>query len=452
MIRADLQHVRPFLSEEKEFKAREKAMESFRQVQSKRCQGAEWLGWRRILSDPDDALLDKIDTHARQIREQADLFIVCGIGGSYQGARGVIHALQQPFSSFENKGTGKGGTEVVFAGQHLGGQYLSSLLDYMSTPKHDGSRREVVLNVISKSGTTLETAIAFRMLRQWMEATYGDDARTRIIATTSPEGGVLNQIIDEKGYAKYVIPNDVGGRFSVLTPVGLLPVAVAGLDSKTLFYGAVGMYETLERDPGNLLDYAAARYCCHDAGLAVDLLSSFDPEWREMIGWLQQLLGESEGKEQKGLFPGVANYTTDLHSIGQMVQQGQRNLMETVIRTGRPLSSLSVEPFSRDGSKEEGHQGQYLDMDQLSYLEGKSMHDINESAINGTIQAHVAGGVPVVQILADALKEQQLGEFIYFYELFTAVYCLMLDVNPFNQPGVEDYKKAMYRHLGKPSQ
>ena len=466
MIVADLSQATSFLNEQGLFSAREYALDAFRKVQNRTCRGAEWLGWRRILSEPDDALLDRIDTHARRIRKEADLFIVCGIGGSYQGAKGILHALKNPFQQR------KGEPEVLFAGHHLGGRYLSNLLEYMSAPTADGSPKEVFLNVISKSGTTLETAIAFRILRKWMEERYGADAGRRIVATTSPKGGVLNELADAYGYEKYVIADDVGGRFSVLTPVGWLPVAVAGLDSKTLFYGAVGMFESLERDPGNLLDYAAARYRFHEEGIAMDLLSSFDPEWREMIGWLQQLLGESEGKEGKGLFPGVASYTTDLHSIGQMVQQGQRNLLETMIRTQRPMSELTVRA-SAAGTPNAGHgeastepqegaqdalrsesgrpMGRSYDIDQLSYLEGKSLHEINQSAEEGTVRAHVEGNVPVVQLMVDAMGEQQLGEFIYFYELFTAVYGTMLGVNPFDQPGVEAYKKAMYQQLGKPS-
>lgn len=477
MIVADLSQATSFLNEQGLFSAREHALDAFRKVQNRTCRGAEWLGWRRILSEPDDALLDRIDTHARRIRKEADLFIVCGIGGSYQGAKGILHALKTPFQQR------KGEPEVLFAGHHLGGRYLSSLLEYMSVPKADGSPKEVFLNVISKSGTTLETAVAFRILREWMEERYGADAGRRIVATTSPKGGVLNELADAHGYEKYVIPDDVGGRFSVLTPVGLLPVAVAGLDSKTLFYGAVGMFESLEREPGNLLDYAAARYRFHGEGIALDLLSSFDPEWREMIGWLQQLLGESEGKEGKGLFPGVASYTTDLHSIGQMVQQGQRNLLETMIRTRRPMSELMIRASEARAShaehgKASGETQDVLhreskdalhaeeqdaldresgrparssnDIDQLSYLEGKSLHEINHSAEEGTVRAHVEGNVPVVQIMVDAMGEQQLGEFIYFYELFTAVYGTMLGVNPFDQPGVEAYKKAMYHQLGKP--
>lgn len=390
--------------------------------------GSEWLGWRRILKSPNDAELDKIEQQGADIREDADIFIVCGIGGSYQGAKAIIDALQKPFS--------RQSPEIIFAGQHLGARYHEQLLDYIKRPKEDGSPKSVYLNVISKSGSTLETAIAFRMIRQWMHNEYGDEAKSRIIATTGEEGGVLNKIIKEEGYSKYIIPEDVGGRFSVLTPVGLLPVAVSGIDIKTLFYGAVAEFESREEDPGNILDYAGVRHHLHEKNTEIDVVSSFEPELKEFGNWIQQLMGESEGKEGKGLFPVTASYSTDLHSIGQMIQQGRRNMMETMISVEKPISNLKLSPSdsSTDG---------------LNYLTGRSIHTINKSAEDGTFEAHIDGGVPVVKIIIEKLNEQQLGRLIYFYELLTGIYVYMLDVNPFNQPGVENYKKAMYKLLGK---
>jgi len=409
-------------------KAKEQAKEAFKQVQDGTGEGGEWLGWRRILDEPNDAELDRIVQQAAKIREDADLFIVCGIGGSYQGARAIIDALNKPFS--------QKGPEIYYAGHHLGARYHQELLNYIKTPKEDGTPKSVYLNVISKSGSTLETAIAFRQIRSWMHQQYGDQARERILATTGKTGGVLNKIIEEEGYQKYIIPDDVGGRFSVLTPVGLLPVAVSGLDIQTLFYGAVAEYESRESDPGTLLEYAAIRYILHKKGFALDVFGSFEPELNQLCGWAQQLLGESEGKEGKGLFPAVASFSTDLHSIGQMIQQGQRNLMETLLTVEKPFSNLEVTEMDSD-------------IDQLSYLSGMSLHKINESALRGTYQAHIEGGVPVVEIGIEKLNEQQIGRLIYFYELFTAIYVYMLDVNPFNQPGVENYKQAMYKLLGK---
>lgn len=428
MINVTLDGAEGFYSDEEITDARKLASSAMNLVRNGTGKGSEWLGWRRILKSPNDAELERIEQHAAQIRADADIFIVCGIGGSYQGARAIVEALSKPFTSK--------GPEILFAGHHLGAQYLEQLITYLGQPGSDGETKSVYLNVISKSGSTLETAIAFRILRKWMHDTYGDEARKRITATTGEEGGVLNKIIAEEGYEKYIIPEDVGGRFSVLTPVGLLPVAVSGFDIQTLFYGAVAEFESRDDDGADLLDYAATRYLLHEKGYAMDVLSSFEPELQQLCGWTQQLLGESEGKEGKGLFPTVASYSTDLHSIGQIIQQGQRNILETVITVARPLSGLELTTMDTD-------------TDQLGYLAGKPIYEINKGALEGTVQAHIDGGVPVVRVELEKLNEQQLGRFIYFYELFTAVYVYMLDVNPFDQPGVEDYKKAMYKLLGK---
>lgn len=428
MIHVDIDGTKEFISDAEFDTSLKNATQAHEMLKKGTGPGSEWLGWRRILKNPNDAELDKIEQHGTEIRENADIFIVCGIGGSYQGARAIIEALQKPFS--EKK------PEIYFAGHHLGARYHEQLLDYINRPKDDGSRKSVYLNVISKSGSTLETAIAFRMIRKWMHDVYGDEAKSRIIATTGAEGGVLNNIIDDEGYSKYVIPDDVGGRFSVLTPVGLLPVAVSGLDIKTLFYGAVAEYESREDEAGNILTYAAARYHLHEKNTELDVISSFEPELKEFCNWIQQLLGESEGKEGNGLFPAIAAYSTDLHSIGQMIQQGRRNMMETMITIQEPVSNIKMTPSD---SKTDG----------LDYLAGRSIHSINKSAQDGTFQAHVDGGVPVVKIGLEKLNEQQLGRLIYFYELLTGIYVYMLKVNPFNQPGVENYKKAMYKLLGK---
>lgn len=428
MITVRAKNAKTFIKDEQLSTAHELANTSFRQVVEGSGKGSEWLGWRRILSNPNDAELDKISRHAAQIRSDADLFIVCGIGGSYTGAMAVIKALNPVF---ENNGP-----EIVYAGHHMSGKYLKELIRYLETPKSDGTPKSVYLNVISKSGTTLETAIAFRELRNWMHQTF-EDAADRISATTGPAGGVLNQIIEKEGYKKYVIPDDVGGRFSVLTPVGLLPIAVAGIDIQTLFYGAVSEFEKCEADPGKILDYASVRYSLLESGYAIDVIGSFEPELLGFTAWVQQLIGESEGKEGKGLYPALAGYSTDLHSVGQLIQQGQRNIIETLIEVTQPFTAMNVSS------------GKESNIDQLNYLSGRSLHDINRSALEGTVQAHTEGGVPVIRIVLDKLNAQQLGELIYFYELFTAVYVYMLGVNPFDQPGVEDYKRAMYKLLGK---
>lgn len=429
MISTNLSHTELFLAEKKHLEADKRAREALDMIKKRSGPGNEWLGWRDLVADPNDAVLSKIDALAEKIREDADVFIVCGIGGSYLGARAVIDALSPAFPVEDD-------VEVLYAGHQISGSYLEQLIQYLEKSKADGSSKSVYLNVISKSGTTLETALAFRVLREWMNNNF-EDADKRIICTTSAEGGALNKLVDEHGYEKFVIPNDVGGRYSVLTPVGLLPIAVAGIDIQTLFYGAVNEYEKLEEDPGPIINHAAVRYTLYQQGRVLDLISSFEPELYSIERWLQQLLGESEGKSGEGVFPVVAAYSTDLHSIGQMVQQGQRNLMETFITVKQPHTNLKLKEQEDNG-------------DGLNYLAGKSFHEINSRAYEGTRKAHVEGDVPIISVELEKLNAQHIGAFLYYFELFTAVYVYCVGVNPFNQPGVEDYKKAMYSLLGKP--
>lgn len=428
MISINTERARTFIPDSTYKKQLEAARNSLQQISTKTVRGSEWLGWNAIPEEPDYAEIDKIVSHAERIRAHADIFIVCGIGGSYTGSMAVIQALNPIFK--------KRGPEIIFAGHHMGSRYLDELLEYLAEPREDGSPKSVYLNVISKSGSTLETAVAFRTIRNWMHEVY-DDARARITATTGPKGGVLNEVVRKEGYQKYIIPDDVGGRFSVLTPAGLLPIAVAGVDIRALLEGAVSEFNLSGKDPGRILEYAAIRAYFHDHGYDIDVLSSFEPELSGFLAWTQQLLGESEGKDRKGLFPANARFTTDLHSIGQLIQDGRRNLIETIIEVDTPQSEMKVP------EKEE------LDEDGLSYVAGKSIHEINKNALEGTASAHHEGGVPVIRIILDRLTAGTLGELIYFYELFTAVYVNMLGVNPFDQPGVENYKKAMYKLLGR---
>lgn len=428
MINCDVRIARSFLRDEAYIRSRTKADVGLEQLKSKTGPGSQWLGWRDILASPNDAELQQIDELAEKIRSEADIFIVCGIGGSYLGAKAVIDALSPHF--------GKRGPEIIYAGHHMGGRYLEELVDYIEAKKADGSDKNVFLNVISKSGSTLETALSFRTLRDKMEEMYGEETANKIICTTSKEGGILNELIDQKGYQKFVIPDNVGGRFSVLTPVGLIPIAVAGIDIKTLFYGAVSAFKRYEKDTEPILEYATLRNALHEEGKTIDVFATFEPELKSFGGWIQQLLGESEGKEGQGIFPTVAAYSTDLHSLGQFIQQGKRSLMETFIIVDKPFSDLEVTELEGDDDK-------------LNYLAGKSFHEINTKARIGTTEAHHDGGVPIVNISIEALNEENVGELIYFFELLTGVFVYSLGVNPFNQPGVEDYKKAMYRLLGK---
>lgn len=428
MISCDVRIARSFLDDQEYIRARSKVDVGFKQLVEKTGPGSEWLGWRDILANPNDAILEEIESLGKKVRSDADLFIVCGIGGSYLGAKAVINALTPHFGST--------GPEIVYAGHHMSGKYLQELIQYIQSPKVDGSQKSVYLNVISKSGSTLETALAFRALREALESMYGEDANHRIICTTSEEGGILNELIDKKGYQKFIIPNDIGGRFSVLTPVGLIPIAVAGLDIKSLFYGAVSAYNKYENETEEILEYTALRNALHKSGKTIDVISCFEPELSAFGGWIQQLYGESEGKEGKGIFPTVAGFSTDLHSIGQFIQQGKRSLMETFLIVKNSFSSIAVKEMQGDDDK-------------LNYLAGKSFHEINTKARLGTTEAHQDGNVPIVNIEMDTLNEENIGSLIYFFELATGVFVYSLGVNPFNQPGVEDYKKAMYRLLGK---
>ncbi len=428
MITVDVDIAKQFLEESDFTSSFEECEKGYYQLKDKTGPGSEWLGWRDLMKSPNDALLEEINSLSRRIRNEADIFIVCGIGGSYLGAKAVIDALTPHFE--------KSGPEILYAGHHMGGKYLNELLDYIKTPKEDGSAKSVFVNVISKSGSTLETALSFRMIREVLYDLNGDEADNRIICTTSKEGGVLNTLIEEKGYQKFIIPDDVGGRFSVLTPVGLLPISVAGIDIKTLFYGAVSAYKKYEDQPEDILNYAATRRALHENDITIDIFSCFEPELSSFGGWIQQLLGESEGKEGKGIFPTVAAFSTDLHSLGQFIQQGTRSLMETFIIVEGETSTLQVNEL-------EGNH------DNLNYLSGKSFHEINTKARIGTTEAHKDGDVPIIKISLDRLSAETIGELIYFFELLTGVFVYSLGVNPFNQPGVEDYKKAMYRLLGK---
>ncbi len=384
--------------------------------------GAEFLGWRDLLHNPNDALIEDVQQTAEQVRADADVFLVIGIGGSYLGARAVIDALTPYF--------GSSGPEILFAGHHMSGAYLKDLLAHL-----DG--KSVYVNVISKSGTTLEPALAFRVIREWLEARF-DDADRRIIVTTDPEAGALNVLRQEKKYKKYVIPPDVGGRFSVLTPVGLLPIAVAGIDIRSLYYGAVAESERYASGESTAArDYARVRYLLHEAGKTIEVLAVFEPRIYSFGAWWQQLFGESEGKDGKGLYPAVAQYSTDLHSLGQFMQDGRRSVIETFLMVERDGGDIAV-PSSEQN------------LDGLNYLTGRSMTEINRKAYEGTARAHANGKVPVMTLWMDAVSPEAVGAAIYFFEHAVGIGGYMLGVNPFDQPGVEAYKSEMFSLLGRP--
>tara|TARA_B100000575_G_scaffold294531_1_gene311174 strand:- start:13976 stop:15259 length:1284 start_codon:yes stop_codon:yes gene_type:complete len=427
MIKADISRARKFLTDQEFIYAHSLATKGLEDLRQRTGLGSEWLGWRDLLEKPNSDLVARLTKLGKKIHSSADVFIVCGIGGSYLGAKAVIDALKPPFTS--------NGPEILFAGHHMSGAYLNDLLLYLKTSKADGSRKSVVLNVISKSGSTLETALSFRVLRKFIYEEF-DDAAERIICTTNERGGLLNDVIDEAGYQKFIIPSDIGGRFSVLTPVGLLPIAVAGISIEELFEGAVSNYKVLEENADVVVEYAALRNALHNKGITIDIFTSFEPELLSFGKWIQQLLGESEGKDGKGIFPTVAGFSTDLHSLGQFIQDGTRSLLETFLVVDQVATQLSV-PSGLDFG------------DGLEYLEGDSFHSINSKAESGTIEAHSEGQVPIVTIHLPELSAKYIGALIYFYEVLTGVFVYSLGINPFNQPGVEDYKKAMFRLLGK---
>lgn len=427
MLRLDDANIQPFLDEGALDKLRPRLEAAHNTVLDKTGAGNDYLGWRDLLTAPNDALLEDINAKAAEIRDRADVLVCIGIGGSYLGAKAVIEALTPYFRSDDDSKP-----HVLFAGHHMSGAYMRELLASLEG-------KSVYLNVISKSGTTLEPALAFRYLRAWLEANF-EDANDRIIITTDPVRGALNELRKAKGYKKYIIPPDVGGRFSVLTPVGLLPIAVAGIDIRSLLYGAVSACEQYSKfnEDNIALAYAAQRYQLLQQGYAVEVLATFEPKLGSIGGWWQQLFGESEGKELKGLFPAAVQYSTDLHSLGQYMQEGQRMLIETFLMAKNDGGNLNVTSSEAN-------------LDGLNYLTGKTMTDINHKAYEGTSKAHTDGGVPNMTLWLDRINAGTLGECLYFFEHAVAVSGYLMGVNPFNQPGVEAYKKEMFSLLGKPA-
>ena len=403
-----------------------------RQLTGRAGKGNDYLGWIDLPVQIEAAIMARIQADAEKIRNMAEIFVVIGIGGSYLGSRAMIEALGNPF---EDLNGGSGYPYVVFAGENLSENYHAQLLELLD-------KNEYAVAVISKSGTTTEPAIAFRLIRKHIEGKYGKaEARKRIFAITDASRGALKNLADAEGYATYVIPDDVGGRYSVLTPVGLLPIAVAGFDLRALVDGAIRMREvalkTAEFDQNPCALYAAARNLLLRSGKFVEILVAFEPNLLYMIEWWKQLYGESEGKEQKGIFPAGVTFTSDLHSMGQYIQEGMRTIFETVISVGEPSTRLVV-------PNDPG------DLDGLNFLSGMRLSEVNRQAELGTMLAHVDGGVPNIRLTIPAINEFYLGQLIYFFEFACALSGYALGVNPFDQPGVEAYKKNMFALLGKP--
>ena len=393
--------------------------------------GNDFLGWVNLPSSISAAEIADIKATAQKMKQLCEVVVVIGIGGSYLGAKAVIDALSDSFAQLKPHNN----PLVVFAGQNIGEDYLTELQGVLKNRKWG-------IVVISKSGTTTEPAIAFRILKADCEAQFGKkESVDRIVAITDTKRGALRTLADQEGYKTYVIPDNVGGRFSVLTPVGLLPIAIAGFDIEQLVGGAAEMEKStgadidFEQNPSAV--YAAVRNALYKKGKGIELTANYNPKLHFFAEWWKQLYGESEGKEQKGIFPASVDFTSDLHSMGQYIQQGQRCLFETVISIEKPNASLQIPSDAAN-------------LDGLNFLSGKHIDEVNKMAELGTILAHVDGGVPNIRISIPKLDEFNLGQLIYFYELACGISGYILDVNPFDQPGVEAYKKNMFALLDKP--
>ena len=422
-----------FISEEEIGYMKKLTLDAKETLVSKTGAGNDFLGWIDLPVDYDKEEFARIKAAAKKIQSDSDVLLVIGIGGSYLGARAAIEFLSHSFYNVLDKSVRKT-PEIYFCGNSISSTYLKHLMDVVGD-------RDFSINMISKSGTTTEPAIAFRVFKEKLEAKYGKKgAAERIYTTTDKAKGSLKHLSDEEGYETFVVPDDVGGRFSVLTAVGLLPIAVSGADIDKLMEGAAsGRKRALENDfeENDALQYAALRNILLRKGKSVEILANYEPAVHYVSEWWKQLFGESEGKDNKGLFPASVDLTTVLHSMGQFIQDGSRVMFETVINIDTPREELTIgeEP---------------VDLDGLNYLAGKTVDFVNKSAMNGTILAHTDGQVPNFMVTVPEVNEFYLGELFYFFEFACGVSGYLLGVNPFNQPGVESYKKNMFALLGKP--
>ena len=430
MIRVDLNSCKSFIPLPYEAALAPRLRIAHDHLQKGDGAGGEFTGWVRLPQDYDKEEFARIQAAAKRIQADSQALVVIGIGGSYLGARGVIECLRSPNYNLKKKGT----PNIYFVGNGLSSDYMSEIVELL-----DGV--DFSVNVISKSGTTTEPAVAFRFFREMLEKKYGaDGAAKRIYATTDRHRGALKALADAKGYETFVVPDEVGGRYSVLTAVGLLPIAVAGIDIEALMAGAREMMDictAAEIDANPAWQYAGARYEMYRTGKKIEILAAYEPCFRFMAEWWKQLYGESEGKEGKGLFPASVEFTADLHSMGQYIQEGERLMFETVVRYDKPHGQLVI---GEDADNVDG----------LNFLAGKDLHFVCEQAMRGTRLAHVDGGVPNILIETDTISARSTGELIYFFELACGVSGYVLGVNPFNQPGVEAYKKNMFALLDKP--
>lgn len=401
-------------------------------LKNKTGAGSDFLGWINLPNDYDKEEYSRLKKTAEKIRNDADVLIVIGIGGSYLGAKACIESLNTSFFNLLSRDERKS-PQIFFAGNSISSTYLSEIIEFVKD-------KSIYVNVISKSGTTTEPALAFRFFKELLEKKYGKDgARQRIIATTDKSRGALKNLANEEEYETFIIPDDVGGRFSVLTPVGLLPIAVSGVDIDQLMKGAqdaVKDFEIDDIDKNDCYRYAAVRNILYRKGYTTEILASYEPSLSFFSEWWKQLFGESEGKDKKGIYPSSVNLSTDLHSLGQYIQDGMRNLMETVINVESPLKDITIKEMEGD-------------IDGLNYLTGKTVDFVNKKAFAGTLLAHLDGGVPNMVVNIPKINAYNIGYMIYFFEKACAISGHLSAVNPFNQEGVESYKKNMFALLGK---
>ena len=422
----DITRTKAFFTEEQYESVKKEVIEAHKVLRAKNGKGNDFLGWLDLPVSFDNREFSRIKQAAARIKEQSQVLLAIGIGGSYLGAKSAIEMLKKYFN--------QEGVEVIFVGNQISSTYASQLLKYLDD-------KDFSINVISKSGTTTEPAIAFRIFKDYMEARYGkEEAKKRIYATTDKARGALKTLATAEGYETFVVPDDVGGRFSVLTPVGLLPIAASGVDIDEMMNGAKDAYlKYMETDveKNDALKYALVRNVLYRNGKKLEMLVNYEPKLNYFAEWWKQLYGESEGKDGKGIWITSASFSTDLHSLGQMIQQGERTLFETVINVASPEEDIVIKE-DKDN------------LDGLNFLAGKTMDYVNKMAMTGTILAHVDGGVPNIKITVPNISAYTYGYMVYFFELACGVSAYTLGVNPFDQPGVENYKKNMFALLGKP--
>ena len=428
-MKLELTHTYPFIGKEIIQSYESKVASTYNTIYNRTGAGNDFLGWVNLPSEIDESLIADIEQTASELRKKSEVFVVIGIGGSYLGARAVIEALQNHFAPLSGEKP-----LVLYAGHNMSEDYLSELMAILD-------KKDYSMAVISKSGTTTEPAIAFRILKQHIINKYGEqEAASRIIAITDKAKGALKQLANVKGYKTYIVPDDVGGRFSVLTPVGLLPIAMAGIDIRQLIAGAIEIEKLCKNNPtlnGNFVsEYAVVRDILYRMGKTNEIMVNYEPRLVYFSEWWKQLYGESHGKNGKGIFPASVTFSTDLHSMGQYIQDGIRNLFETVISVENSNHELRI-PMEDE------------DLDQLNYIAGKRISEVNHKAELGTMLAHEDGGVPNIRIIIPEVSAYVLGQLIYFFEMGCALSGYMLEVNPFDQPGVEAYKKNMFALLGK---